>query len=91
MKAFKAMAAMEVGETLEIEASDPAFGRDIRAWSARTGHELLRVGSTKGVITARLRKAPMPIAERRQAAPRRLATACRWSSSPATSTRRWRR
>jgi tRNA 2-thiouridine synthesizing protein A len=52
------MAAMEVGETLEIDASDPAFGRDIRAWSARMGHELLSVGSAKGVITARVRKAP---------------------------------
>ena len=62
MKAFKAMAAMEVGETLEITASDPAFGRDIRAWSARTGHELLSVGSSKGVITARVRKAPTPAA-----------------------------
>jgi len=62
MKAFKAMAAMEVGETLEITASDPAFGRDIRAWSARTGHELLSVGSAKGVITARVRKAPTPVA-----------------------------
>jgi NADPH-dependent 2,4-dienoyl-CoA reductase/sulfur reductase-like enzyme/peroxiredoxin family protein/rhodanese-related sulfurtransferase/TusA-related sulfurtransferase len=62
MKAFKAMAAMEVGDTLEIVASDPAFGRDIRAWSARTGHELLSVGSTKGVITARVRKAPTPVA-----------------------------
>ena len=58
MKAFKAMAATEVGETLEIDASDPAFGRDIRAWSARMGHELLSVGSAKGVITARVRKAP---------------------------------
>jgi tRNA 2-thiouridine synthesizing protein A len=62
MKAFKAMAAMEVGETLEIAASDPAFGRDIRAWSARTGHELLSVGSAKGVVTARLRKASTPVA-----------------------------
>ena len=62
MKAFKAMAAMEVGETLEIAASDPAFGRDIRAWASRTGHELLSVGSSKGVITARLRKASPPAA-----------------------------
>ena len=62
MKAFKAMAAMEVGETLEIDASDPAFGRDIRAWTSRTGNELLSVGSAKGVITARVRKAPAPAA-----------------------------
>ena len=56
MKAFKAMAAMEAGETLEITASDPAFGRDIRAWASRTGNELLSVGSAKGIITARVRK-----------------------------------
>jgi len=60
---FKAIAAMAPGELLEVTASDPAFGRDIRAWSARTGHELLSVGSAKGVITARVRKAPTPIAE----------------------------
>ncbi len=57
MKAFKAMAAMEVGETLEITASDPAFSRDIRAWASRTGNILETVGSSKGIITARLRKA----------------------------------
>ena len=60
MKAFKAMAAMETGETLEITASDPAFGRDIRAWASRTGNELLNVGSSRGIITARLRKASLP-------------------------------
>ena len=92
MKAFKAMAAMEVGETLEITASDPAFGRDIRAWATRTGNELLSVGSSKGLVTARVRKAsPRRDRSRRQAARRRRATASRWSSSPATSTRRWRR
>ena len=51
---------MEVGETREIAAPGPAFGRDIRAWALRTGNELLSVVSAKGVITARLRKAAPP-------------------------------
>ena len=90
MKAFKAMAAMEVGETLEITASDPAFSRDIRAWASRTGNVLETVGSSKELITARVRKA-LPPATQPSGAPSRAATASRWSCSPATSTRRWRR
>jgi len=62
LKTFHAMEAMEAGELLEVKASDPAFGRDIRAWADKTGHQLLGVETGKGVITARVRKvAPAPI------------------------------
>ena len=62
LKTFRAMEAMEAGEFLEVRASDPAFGRDIRAWADKTGHQLLGVGTEKGVITARIRKAaPAPV------------------------------
>ncbi|PIO99095.1 FAD-dependent oxidoreductase [Pleomorphomonas carboxyditropha] len=57
LKTFRAIEAMETGELLEVKASDPAFGRDIRAWADRTGHRLLGVETGKGVITARVRKA----------------------------------
>ena len=57
LKTFRAVAAMEVGDVLEVRASDPAFGRDIHAWADKTGNELLGVGTERGVVTARIRKA----------------------------------
>ena len=60
LKTFRAIEAMEVGELLEVTASDPAFGRDIRAWADKTGNELIGVGAQKGLITARIRKTALP-------------------------------
>ena len=56
LKVFKAMAALTVGDELEIVSTDAAFGRDIRAWANKTGHALLEVKTEKGIITAVLRK-----------------------------------
>ena len=56
MKTYKAMDAMDAGELLEVTASDPAFGRDIRAWAKKTGHELLSVKVEKGLVIVLLRK-----------------------------------
>ena len=50
------MAALNVGDELEIVSTDAAFGRDIRAWANKTGHALLDVKTEKGIITAVLRK-----------------------------------
>ncbi len=56
MKTYKAMDALDVGELLEVTASDPAFGRDIRAWAKKTGNDLLSVKAEKGLVTVLLRK-----------------------------------
>jgi TusA-related sulfurtransferase len=37
-KAFK---TMEIGDTLEVEASDPAFRADVEAWVRKTAQELV--------------------------------------------------
>jgi tRNA 2-thiouridine synthesizing protein A len=55
MKTFRAVQAMQPGELLEVTASDPAFGRDIRAWANKTGHEVLSVEATKGLVKVLLR------------------------------------
>ncbi|MDP3131675.1 MAG: FAD-dependent oxidoreductase [Burkholderiaceae bacterium] len=55
MKTFRAVQAMQPGELLEVTASDPAFGRDIRAWAKKTGHEVLSVEATKGLVKVLLR------------------------------------
>lgn len=35
--------SMNTGEILEVTATDPAFGTDIKSWCERTGHQLIRV------------------------------------------------
>jgi len=56
MKTYKAMQAMDDGELLEVTASDPAFGRDIRAWAKKTGNDVLSVKAEKGLVIVLLRK-----------------------------------
>lgn len=56
MKTHAAMQEMQAGEMLEIVSSDPAFGRDIRAWGDKTGNPVLSVASDKGLITVRICK-----------------------------------
>ena len=37
----KAVKTMSPEQTLEVEATDPAFQADVQAWTRRTGNELL--------------------------------------------------
>jgi tRNA 2-thiouridine synthesizing protein A len=55
MKTYRAVQAMRPGELLEVTASDPAFGRDVRAWATKTGHEVLGVDAAKGLVKALIR------------------------------------
>ena len=45
------------GAGLEVRATDPAFELDIQAWCRRTGHTLVDLRKSPGVLVARLRKA----------------------------------
>jgi tRNA 2-thiouridine synthesizing protein A len=36
----RALKSLEVGEQLEVEATDPAFGADVKAWTDYMGHSL---------------------------------------------------
>ncbi|MBP7201569.1 MAG: FAD-dependent oxidoreductase [Propionivibrio sp.] len=63
LKTYKAMAALAVGDELEVVSTDAAFGRDIRSWAHKTGHALLDVKTEKGCVTALLRKAAEAVAE----------------------------
>lgn len=56
MKTYKAMEALDAGDLLEVTVSDPAFGRDIRAWGKKTGNDVLSVKTDKGLIIVLLRK-----------------------------------
>ena len=56
MKTYRAVEAMQAGELLEVTASDPAFGRDIRAWAKKTNNDVLNVEAAKGLVKVLIRK-----------------------------------
>jgi CoA-disulfide reductase len=56
MQVNNAINSMNVGEVLEVTASDPAFGTDIKAWCERTGHQLIKVGKEGKNIKACIKK-----------------------------------
>ncbi|MBI4688979.1 MAG: sulfurtransferase TusA family protein [Nitrospirae bacterium] len=37
----KTVRAMEIGQVLEVLATDPASSPDLKAWASRTGNEIL--------------------------------------------------
>ena len=39
----QAIKKMDPGESLVVEATDPAFPADLRAWAGRMGHEIVSV------------------------------------------------
>jgi TusA-related sulfurtransferase len=51
-KAFKELAS---GDTLEVQATDPAFKADVEAWVRKTGEILVSFADT-GIKTAILQK-----------------------------------
>ena len=47
---------IEMGERLEIRATDQAFGKDVSSWCNIMGAKLISVESGKGIITAKIEK-----------------------------------
>ena len=59
----KKVQGLKPGEVLEVSATDMGFARDLPAWCARTGFEVLSVEKSEGKIVGRIRKpgsAPKP-------------------------------
>ena len=56
MRLKEAIAAVAVGDLIEIRASDPGFARDLAAWCHSTGHELVESQPIPSGICARVRK-----------------------------------
>ena len=47
---------MEVGQTLEVKASDPGFMNDAKSWCTMTGNKLEDLSCEHGVVTAHITK-----------------------------------
>ncbi len=56
MKTKKAMKALDSGETLEVESTDPGSVRDLEAFCRATGNEILEFEEEEGVFRFLLRK-----------------------------------
>jgi tRNA 2-thiouridine synthesizing protein A len=56
LKTSTAIKNMQVGQLLEMRATDPGAKPDILAWLKRTGHELVRIEETSGVLKFYIRK-----------------------------------
>jgi len=56
MKIKHSIDAMEPGQQMEIQATDPGFARDVQAWCQTTGNILLEQSDSKGVFRAVVEK-----------------------------------
>ena len=57
VKTSQAIKNIEVGHVLELLATDPGVEPDMKAWSRRTGNELLSIGQQDGVFHVLIRRA----------------------------------
>ncbi len=56
IKVAKAMKTMQVGQVLEIRATDPGSLPDMDAWTRQTGNELVARQEANGVFTYYVRR-----------------------------------
>jgi TusA-related sulfurtransferase len=56
LKTTTAVKNMQVGQILELLATDPGAKPDMLAWSKRTGHELVRLEEESGILRFYIRK-----------------------------------
>jgi tRNA 2-thiouridine synthesizing protein A len=52
----KALKTVQVGQILEVQATDPASMPDFKAWAEETGHSLLAAEKTNGIYVYLIRK-----------------------------------
>jgi tRNA 2-thiouridine synthesizing protein A len=57
VKTSQAIKKIEPGHVLKLLATDPGVEPDMRAWSRRTGNELISIGVQNGVFHVLIRRA----------------------------------
>ncbi len=56
VKTSQAIKTIEAGQVLELLATDPGVEPDMKAWTSRTGNELLGITSSAGVFHVLIRR-----------------------------------
>ena len=57
IKTSQAIKEIEMGQILQLLATDPGVEPDMHAWTERTGHELVGISQDNGVYTVLIRRA----------------------------------
>ena len=57
IKTSQAIKGIEVGQVMELIATDPGVEPDMRAWTSRTGNELLEIQREGDVFHVFIRRA----------------------------------
>jgi peroxiredoxin family protein/rhodanese-related sulfurtransferase/TusA-related sulfurtransferase len=56
LKVYHAINSMNEGEILEVKATDPAFGEDIKTWCKTTGNRLMSTNFEKNAFISNIKK-----------------------------------
>lgn len=56
VKTAQAIKKLQVGQVLELLATDPGVDPDMRAWTRRTGHELIGIAKRDAVFHVLVRR-----------------------------------
>ena len=56
VRTAQAIKELEASQVLLVMATDPGFALDIKAWSSRSGHELVDFAEDGGAFHVRLRR-----------------------------------
>jgi tRNA 2-thiouridine synthesizing protein A len=56
LETAKAIKTINVGEVLEVIATDPAAEPDLQAWAKRTGHEIVDIKKEGDIIRVLIRR-----------------------------------
>jgi tRNA 2-thiouridine synthesizing protein A len=57
IKTSQAIRTIQAGQVLELLATDPGVEPDMKAWTSRTGNELLGISQNAGVFHVLIRRA----------------------------------
>lgn len=56
LKLKKGIEDINYGQTIEIQATDPSFSKDVESWSKITGNKIIELNSKDGIISAIIEK-----------------------------------
>ena len=56
VKVAQAIAGMQIGQIVEVTATDQSFAPDIEAWCRKTGHDLVKLDEGEEEIKAFVKK-----------------------------------
>jgi peroxiredoxin family protein/TusA-related sulfurtransferase len=60
---YKALQTAQIGDVIEITATDPGFYKDVKTWADKTGNTLLALEKGDKIVTAKIQKGKVSLAD----------------------------